>query len=117
MRNMLDLDSSLLDRLCQREGVLDGCISASSDFFDMFKGSHRFITPSYSYGNQQSASILLPSTLERRRVRAASPELRRIRFRGTKHKKAGLTKQRNSGTGFNMGVYLLSSPLLHERIN
>ncbi|PNP58771.1 hypothetical protein THARTR1_01471 [Trichoderma harzianum] len=54
MKRMLDLDSHLLDHFCQWE-VLSGRISASSGLFDMFKGSHRFTTPSSLHGSQQSA--------------------------------------------------------------
>ncbi|KAL7904175.1 hypothetical protein GGI35DRAFT_464066 [Trichoderma velutinum] len=57
IKSTLDADSSLLDRLCQWT-VLSGRISASSGLFDMFKGSHRFTTPSSSHGNQQSAGYI-----------------------------------------------------------
>ncbi|KAF3074857.1 hypothetical protein CFAM422_003200 [Trichoderma lentiforme] len=50
MKRTLDSDSCFLDHLCQWE-VLSGRISASSGLFDMFKGSRRFTTPSYSNGN------------------------------------------------------------------
>ncbi|KAL6885714.1 hypothetical protein GGI43DRAFT_418944 [Trichoderma evansii] len=56
MKSVLDSDSSLLDRLCQEEGALSGRISAAYGLFNMFKGSHRYTTPSSSHNNQQSAN-------------------------------------------------------------
>lgn len=54
LNRMLDSDSSLLDNLCQWE-VFSGRLSASSGLFDMFKGSHRFTTPSSLNGGHQLA--------------------------------------------------------------
>jgi hypothetical protein len=56
MKSLLDSDSSLLDHLCQGGAVFSGRISATYGLFDMFKGSHRFTTPSSSHDSQQATS-------------------------------------------------------------
>ncbi|KAJ6438260.1 alpha-L-fucosidase [Purpureocillium lavendulum] len=53
IKRTLDLDSSLLARLCQEGHVFISRMSSRSGFFNIFKGSHGFRGPSFSFSSQQ----------------------------------------------------------------
>lgn len=59
MKSVLDSDSSLLDRLCQEQGIFSGRLFATYCLFKMFRGSHYYTTPSSTHSSQQPASDTL----------------------------------------------------------
>lgn len=73
IKRALDLDSSLLDSVCQEGEVYSGRLSASYGFFNIFKGSHRFAIPTSSQSSQELAGNIAATDFRQETSTSSKP--------------------------------------------